>query len=185
MTPRKTQQGASASAGRTSSRRSGAAPSSATRAPGAASPSKPARTSESKPANDGARWWRWLLLPVLVGAAVAICIYVYYPVAKVQYGEAQSKARLEQELHALQARNDRLRTEVARLRTPEGVEDYARVQLGMVKQGENVLIVVNGDKPAPALASTATVVPQLDSDESTIAPAGAWTAFLDSVFGAK
>jgi len=185
MTPRKTQQGASASARRTSSKKSSVAPSSATRPSTATSRARPAKNKNGKVLHGGAQWWRWLLLPTFVVAAAAICIYVYYPVAKVQYGEAQGKARLQAEFNSLQARNDRLRTEVARLKTPEGVEDYARVQLGMVKKGENVVIVVDGDKPIPALASTATIVPELDSDEATVAPAGVWTAFLDSVFGVK
>jgi cell division protein FtsL len=185
MTPRNTQQGASASARRTSSRKSRTAPSSATRPSRPASPAKPARKKSDTVPNGGARWWRWLLLPAFVVAAAAICVYVYYPVAKVQYSEVQAKARLQTELNSLQSRNDRLRTEVARLKTPEGVEDSARVQLGMVKRGENVVVVVDGNKPAPALASSSTIVPRVVSDEPTVAPAGAWTAFLDSVFGVK
>ena len=183
MTPRKTQQGASASARRSSARKSGSAPSSATR-PSWGAPEKPPDHSDAKEAPPGgSHWWRWLLLPVFVGAAVAICIYAYYPLAKVQYNEARNRARLQTELDALQARNDRLRTEVARLKTPEGVEDYARVQLGMVKQGENVVIVVDGNKPAPSLTSTVSVAGRVDSDEQPVTAAGPWTAFLDSVFG--
>jgi len=183
MTPRNTQQGATASARRTSSKRSGIAPSSAGRPARSGVPAKPSTKKTNTPQRAGSHWWRWLLLPVFVAVAFAVCVYAYYPVAKVQYNEARAKAQLQSEYNALQARNARLRTEVARLKTPEGVEDYARLQLGMVKQGENVVIVVDGSKPVPALASTAAVAPQLDSDEVTVAPAGGWTAFLDSVFG--
>ena len=184
MTPRNTQQGASASARRASDKKSGAAPSSAARPSQAGRSAKPVTgKAANTPRRGGARWWRWLLLPVFVAAAVAVCVYAYYPVAKVQYDEVRAKARLQSELDMLQARNQRLRTEVARLKTPEGVEDYARVQLGMVKQGENVVIVVDGNKPAPALASSGTVSPRLESAQATVAVAGAWTGFLDSVFG--
>ncbi len=184
MTPRNTQQGASANARRASIKKSGPASSSAarpSRAAGQANPTKNKRTSSAP--KDGAHWWRWLLLPVFVAAAVAACIYAYYPVAKVQYNEARAKARLQSELDTLQARNARLRTEVARLKTPEGIEDYARVQLGMVKEGENVVIVVDGNRPVPALASSATISPIVDSGEVKVAAAGTWTGFLDSVFG--
>jgi cell division protein FtsL len=137
-----------------------------------------------KGAKGGARWWRWLLLPVFVAVAFAVCVYTYFPVAKVQYNEARAKARLEVELSQLQARNTHLRTEVARLKTPEGVEDYARVQLGMVKQGENVVIVVDGSRTASeSVATSATIASRPDNAQLAASPAGSWTAFLDSVFG--
>ena len=69
-----------------------------------------------------------------------------------QHGFGTYAATGGRALDALQARNDRLRTEVARLKTPEGVEDYARVQLGMVKQGE-VFFQVVGEGAAPAMNS--------------------------------
>ena len=46
----------------------------------------------------------------------------------------------------------RLSKQVERLKTPAGVEDYARSQLGMAKKGENVVVVVDGQKPVETAA---------------------------------
>lgn len=113
--------------------------------------------------------------------ALAIFGWAYYPVARVQYRETRERARLAAELESLKARNDRLRQQVDRLRTPEGVEDYARSQLGLVRKGENVVVVVDGDEKTRAEPAT----PRIDSVETTAGPAGPWTAFLDLVFGVR
>jgi len=115
-------------------------------------------------------------------AATAIFIGAYYPVAKVQYRETREKARLEAELTAIRARNARLQKQVDRLKTPEGVEDYAREQLGMVKAGEQVGVVVDDNATTRTVALSA-VAPRIDSEEAAKPPVGPWTAFLDSVFG--
>lgn len=126
---------------------------------------------------------RWWVLPSAIILVVAVFGWTYYPVARVQYRETREKARLQAELTALQARNARLRAQVAELRTPEGVEDYARSELGLVKRGESVAVVVDGNEAAEA--SAALAAPQIDSDESGEAPVGPWTAFLDLVFAVQ
>lgn len=123
------------------------------------------------------------MLTAASAAAVALFVWVYYPVAAVQYRETRERARLSAELEALQARNDRLRKQVDRLKTPAGVEDYARSELGLVKKGENVVVVVDGDEAAEA--SQAAAAPTIDSDETTESAQGSWTAFLDLVFGVQ
>ena len=119
---------------------------------------------------------------MLVISLSAVFVATYYPVAKVQYRETRERARLRAELEGIRARNERLATEVARLKTPEGVEDYARVQLGLVKAGEHVGVVVD-DSGASAATITVPSALQLDSEEAVVPPVGPWTAFLDSVFG--
>lgn len=114
---------------------------------------------------------------------LAVFAWGYYPVARVQYRETRERARLAAELDSLRDRNDRLRAEVDKLRTPEGVEDYARSQLGLVKKGEKVAVVVDGDEERRNAEALAT--PQIDSAETTQSPAGPWTAFLDLVFGVQ
>ena len=124
---------------------------------------------------------RWWLLPVVVVVVVAVFVAAYYPVARVQYRETRQRARLSAELGAIRARNGRLRSDVARLRTPEGVEDYARLQLGMVKKGEHQVVVVDGTESTRALEAQA--VPKIDSQETVKPPVGAWSAFFDAFFG--
>ena len=112
---------------------------------------------------------------------LALFVGTYYPVAKVQYRETRERARLEAQLKALEARNERLQASVDRLKTPEGVEDYARLQLGMVKQGEHVAVVIDGDESTQT-ALTPPTAPRVDSEEAAVPPVGPWTAFLDVVF---
>lgn len=99
---------------------------------------------------------------------------------KVQYREVREKSRLQAELGALRQRNGRLRGDVARLKTREGIEDLARTRLGLVKKGEHVAVIVDEDDPE----STATSAPDLRNEVPSAAeqPAGTWTAFLDAVF---
>jgi cell division protein FtsB len=187
MTPRNTQLGASANAVRaTSLRVPRVASSNASRTSNA----RPARTPSRKGTVAGAgaalrdatahRWW---LLPVVIVAVISLFIAAYYPVARVQYRETRERSRLQAELNAIRARNNRLRTEVARLRTPEGVEDYARLQLGMVKKGEHQIVVVDGTEPTQT--TVAQALPEIDSQEAVKPPVGAWTAFLDAIFGVQ
>jgi uncharacterized protein YlxW (UPF0749 family) len=114
---------------------------------------------------------------------LVVFAWTYYPVVRVQYRETREQARLSAELQTLQARNERLRKQVERLKTPEGVEDYARSQLGLVKKGEHRVVVVDRNSGARAPAQPAVL--RIDSDETTAAPVGPWTAFLDLVFGVE
>jgi len=176
MKPRNTKQGASANAQR--------APKGADRSvPFAAKPS-PKTSSKGKAARRPLLVPRWWMLPIVILAVLAIFVATYYPVARVQYRETRERVRLEAELKALKARNARLRAAVDRLKTPEGVEDYARLQLGMVKKGEHVAVVIDGDETTQS-ATAAPAAPRVDSEEAAAPPVGPWTAFLDVVFAVE
>jgi cell division protein FtsL len=179
MSPRNTQHEASASARKAPSFRRSAAPSARART----TPSvRDARPAAGRRARD-ASWFRWWLLPLLIVGAIALFAVTYYPVARVQYRETRQRAQLQAEYSALQQRNARLGTMVARLKTTEGIQDYAQSQLGMVKQGENVVVVTDGSHPSQPATPAIAGPPQLEnSGETTVAPSGPWTAFLDAVF---
>ncbi len=188
MAPRKTQNGASAATRRTPTRGGvRTSPASRSRA-SAASASKPARkkprtSSAKKSVRRAAGFDRWWTIPAAVVVALAVFAWTYYPVVRVQYRETREHARLSVELQNLKERNQRLRTQVERLKTPEGVEDYARSQLGLVKKGEHRVVVV--DQGASTQPPAQPAVLRIDSDETTAAPVGPWTAFLDLVFGVE
>jgi hypothetical protein len=194
MRPKNTQLGASASTRRAPSPRAGRG------VPSPVTPLKTAvpravrgradagvpvknRTRKAEPARRDGSGYRWWLLPIVVMGVIALFIGAYYPVARVEYRETRERAALRAELGAIQTRNARLRSEVARLKTPEGVEDYARLKLGMVKSGEHVVIVTDGTEPAEA--SVANAIPEIDSQEAVKPPVGPWTAFLDAFFGVQ
>jgi cell division protein FtsB len=111
----------------------------------------------------------------MVIALLAVTIWSFYPVARLQYSEAREKARLERELAGLQDRNAELRAQVDRLKTPEGVEQVARESLGMVKDGEHVYVVTNLlDEPTGTPAGCASIVEPPPTFSQTV---------LDSIFG--
>ena len=196
MTPRNTKQGASANTRRASSKggtrsvsssrtqvsphRSAPRASSSTR--GKAAASKANSRPKRAPRLVAPSSWRWWLLPLVVIALAGVFVATYYPVAKVQYRETRERARLRAELEGVLARNERLTAQVDRLKTPEGVEDYARVQLGLVKAGEHVGVVVDDSASLPTTIAVASAM-RLDSEEAVVPPVGPWTEFLDSVLG--
>lgn len=142
--------------------------------------SKPSAKRRAACDESAAKWWTLPLAILLVFGAFTAA---YYPVLRVQYREYRDRARLAAELEAIQARNTRLEAEVARLRTPEGVEDYARTQLGLAKRGEHVVVV--RDMGAPKEPVAVQAVPEIDSDRVADEAVGPWTDFLDLVFGVQ
>ncbi len=118
-----------------------------------------------------------LIVPIVVMVVLVVAAWSYYPVARLQYREQRHKTSLQAELDALKDRNSGLREQVARLKTPEGVEEVARESLGMVKQGENLYVVLDGDETA-TVPATAPQNPRASTPE----PAS-WQKVLDAVFG--
>lgn len=100
----------------------------------------------------------WLIVTIVACAALAGTAWLFYPVAREQYIASRERDALAAELDAVNARNDRIQAEIDRLETPEGVEDYARSQLGWTKPGENAVVVtgVEGD-------SSIGIPPRVDS----------------------
>lgn len=176
MKPRNTKHGASANAQR--------APKGADRSVTFASKPSPKAKPASGPAKRQSFVPRWWMLPIVILALLVFFVATYYPVARVQYRETRERVRLEAELQGLKARNARLRAAVDRLKTPEGVEDYARLQLGMVKKGEHVAVVIDGDETTQS-ALAAPSAARVDSEEAAAPPVGPWTAFLDVVFAVE
>lgn len=64
------------------------------------------------------------------------------------FGQQNELDERRRELETLRAATDELQTEVDRLRTPEGLEDAAREELGFVIAGEERLTVI-GESEAP------------------------------------
>lgn len=108
---------------------------------------------------------------------LVIAAWSFYPVARLQYSEEREQARLEAELEGLQERNSELREQVDRLKTPEGVEEVARESLGMVKEGENLVVIVDGteSEARPVTEPETDVIPEPDPSW--------WQRVLDTVFG--
>ncbi len=104
---------------------------------------------------------------------IVVAVWTFYPVLRVNYREEKQRARLEAELGDLRGRNQRLRAQVDRLKTPEGVEDAARESLGLVKAGERAYVVLEA-------TDTPTASPP---DRVKAGPDSLWTQALDALFG--
>lgn len=192
MTPRNTQLGASASAGwapfkkvsrsasPAASRATTKRPSPARKGSASATKRKPPAAATKRRESHAHRWW---LLPLVVIAVLVFFVAAYYPVVRVQYRETRSRSLLQAELDGIRARNGRLLSEVERLKTPEGVEDYARLQLGLVKRGEHQIVVVDGTEATHTLIAQGA--PEIDSQAAVKPTIGPWTAFLDAIFGVQ
>lgn len=116
----------------------------------------------------------------MLAAAIALFGLLYYPVLRVQYREYRERDRLRAELAQIRARNARLEAEVARLRTPEGVEDHARTRLGLVRRGEHAVIVRDPSRPATRAPSPPVVASGASPQHE-----GLWVALLDLIFGVQ
>jgi len=57
--------------------------------------------------------------------------------------------RIEQELSALTLREERLQNDIARLKTPEGIEFEIREQFQVAKHGEQMVVLVPEQKNKP------------------------------------
>lgn len=177
MAPRNTRNGATATARRATT--GGTRATSPSRSPRKSHAQARRSVGAKAPACEapGNGWW---IAPAAIVLIVAVFVFTYYPVARVQYRETRDLSRLEAEYASLETRNVRLRKEVARLRTPEGVEDHARTQLGLVKEGESIAVVTG--LPESYDSASAPTAPIIDSDYTSHADADQWGAFLDMVF---
>jgi cell division protein FtsB len=143
-----------------------------TRAKGGATARKrtaPARSSVRRPAGP------WV--PVLVIGLVVVLGWSLYPAMRLQYQESRRMAGLQQQYDSLKSRNQALRTQVAELKTPAGVEKAAREDLGYAKSGDHVYIVMpsGGSSSSAAPSSTASVAG--DPGSSVV------QSILDAIFG--
>ncbi len=103
--------------------------------------------------------------------------WALYAPLKMHYTESREQHRLEAELAGLRERNAELREQVERLKTPEGVEEVARSSLGLVKEGENLYVVVEPEEASSTVDALHRVEEQ--ADEPLL------SRVLDLVFGVR
>lgn len=131
-----------------------------------------ARSSARRPRTD-----HRVITVILLGTLV-LAAWTLYPVLRLQYQQQREKATLEQELAGLKDRNQNLRAQVDRLKTPEGVEEAARESLGLVKKGEQVYVVTDGESTRAADPQVGEQTRSITASETSV-----WTKVLDAVFG--
>lgn len=122
-----------------------------------------------------------MTLAFLISLSVFIAaVWTLYPVLRLQYQQQREVASLETELEGIKTRNIELAEQVDRLKTPEGVEEIARQDLGLVKDGEQVYVVTG--RSDPDLDSQAVNERTRSSDEEQTS---LWMEVLDALFGVR
>lgn len=112
-------------------------------------------------------------------AMLLVVALMVYPPLKDYYTAIRDQAKSEAEYAALQDRYEQLQQDVAALDTDQGVQNLAHERYGWVSQGENSVIVQDGDSSADADASDVGIVPS----GSIKAPDTWYSGVLDPFFG--
>ena len=112
----------------------------------------------------------------MVATIALVCIFCYQP-AKICYTQIRNTEKAEAELSLVQARNEKLSSNVSALKTDEGIEDKAKDDYGYVKQGEGAAHVSGIES-----SDNSKLLEYVDSNKVT-APDTAITKILDSIFG--
>jgi cell division protein FtsB len=100
------------------------------------------RTSQSKvrikPIKRRLNWRRLLIL----GFFFTLVVWSFYPL-KYRFEQQRELAALKRQVALLQAQNEKLREDIARLKSDEYIEQLAREKFGLAKPGEEAYIVVD------------------------------------------
>ena len=118
-----------------------------------------------------------LFIGVLV-VALACVVYMLYPVARDYYSTWRENNRLEAEYQALLERNAKIEQLVEALKTPEGIEDWARQQFGWVLAGEKAVNVTGLE-----IHDGSTGLPSSIEPGSVEVAETWWMQVLDFIFG--
>lgn len=150
-------------------------------------PQKRERKSSGVRKNDTASLPFYSRKRVLIPLAIIVILVgtwvMYYRPLKIWYREARQERVLREQLIAIRKYNAHLKLEVQSLETTEGVQDYARRELGLIQKGEHAVVVLQGGKPLKAPSNTREQ--QIQNLQDTAQPFGSWTPFFDALFGTK
>lgn len=124
-----------------------------------------------------------VLIPLILVLLLVTSAFFYYQPLKIWYREVRQERVLRAQLIAIQEYNNHLRDEISSLETTEGMEDYARSQLDLIKKGDNAVIVLRDGEPLQA--KKGSVEEEIQNLETTTKPFGTWTDFLDQLFAVR
>lgn len=118
---------------------------------------------------------------------VGVCIIAFFAVIVYQplsdyYGEVRNYQRLEAELAALNEHNQRVESEVQYLQTKEGLEEYARAELGWIKPSEHAVTVDGVESSTDKNSESSTVIDSVPAG-SVPAPDTWYSGILDPLLG--
>ncbi len=84
---------------------------------------------------------------IVVGSVVVVlvCAGLLYPAGRTYYESVRTDQRSAAQLAAIEARNAEIQRQNDYLQTDEGIEDQARKEGGYVREGEEGVVITNGD----------------------------------------
>jgi len=127
---------------------------------------------------------RWYVIVPLALVLVGLLMSAwYYRPLQIAYHEARNERVLGAKLKAINTYNAQLQSEVESLETTAGVADYARRELNLVDQGDHVVYVTRDGKPVSSQEDSR--VAAVEESDAVKKPFGAWTDFLDRLFGPR
>lgn len=123
----------------------------------------------------------WATRTVVAFVAVAFAVVMLYPSCQNYYNETRQLQQLQAEYDALQSYNTQMQNQVDYLNTDEGIEDYARSELGWIRPGEHVVTVEGVTSSSDNTRSNSRVyaIPA----GSVAAPDTWYSGILDVIFG--
>lgn len=113
-------------------------------------------------------------------AAVVLTCVMLYPQCASYYNETRQLQQLQAEYDALVSYNQQMQAQIDYLNTDEGVEDYARSELGWIRSDET-MVSVEGVEPSSAEDDASGRAPYSVTDVAT--PDTWYSGVLDFVFG--
>ena len=148
--------------------------------------SRPEVTNEKKRRNEGANKGRFAgrLIFVIPIAAVLLFVLIsmmYYTPLRIWYRENRQQRVFIAQKSAIDEYNEELRETLLSLETTEGIKQYAYEELGLVEKGDSTVVVMKDGRPLERSRDTRQL--EILSIPIEYQPFGAWTPFLDSLFG--
>lgn len=123
----------------------------------------------------------WATRGIVSLIAVVFAVTMLYFPCQNYYNETRQLQQLQAEYDALQEYNTQMQNQVDYLNTDEGIEDYARSELGWIRPGEHV-VSVEGVTPSTSNSRSNDRVYAIPAG-SVAAPDTWYSGFLDVIFG--
>ena len=114
-------------------------------------------------------------------AVVGLTVFMLYPSCQNFYNETRQLQQLQAEYQALSDYNTQMQSQIDYLNTDEGLEEYARSELGWIRQDERMATVEGVESSVDGSTQTNTTYSPLNEDIP--APATWYSGVLDVLFG--
>ena len=118
---------------------------------------------------------------IVAMAVLAFTVFMLYPPCQSYYNETRQLQQLQAEYDALTAYNTQMQAQIDYLNTDEGLEDYARSELGWIREDEQVVTVEGVQSSVDG--STQTNDTSSPLNEEIPAPDTWYSGVLDVFFG--